>query len=1140
MSGIIAHLFRKNCLLLAGAILFALSNAEGATKTSAQSGNWTTASTWSPSGVPANSDNVIIANGHTVTIDNNKTIQNITVNSGGILLWNAGKRITINGNFTVNGTATMNKGEITLSSPGLAFTLGPSSFFTWDPGTNNSTNATLFTRGAESFSSTSTLIIKNWYNYTLSLGSVITGNFGNLIMNSPGGSSSIVEWNQNNQFETHQILGTLTIDQGWITLDKSGSISSTSIGNIVLTSVNSAFYGHSGTHLGSFSITTGSVTNNGGIFYGLNNGNGNVTINVNGNFTNIGNVKIINNGGVLAVGNGNATFNVSGTYLQSTGDTRIIYNVTTLLSGTFTSTINALSLTGGIFMGQTGCHILGSTSSLTITNNCTINFSSAADKFRCTSLSSIGVVLNNAKVNFTVGGNLVFSGPGAAEFTSSASAGIETIQIGGNLQINSGVFSMNYGTSAASHDLTLTITGDLIVNGGTSYLSRNSGTSVITIGGNISIASGILAVKGSSGSCTFNLTGNFLQNGGTFYLHSNGTTFTPNPITLNISGTFAQSAGTFSFDDNTSNSSAVHILNILGSQYSISGTGIITHAGSGSSTVFGLLRFSGSGTQVYSRTGNTHALTQVKIEIGSNVQIGTGNLLIASGNSAGTDYLKIVTGGKIDLGLNQIISEASFSNCGIQVDSGGTLSTESSYGLYDGTSFASLASTGNMDYFLHASGVIEYTGNGNQILTGTGNGIATSINHQYGILKINKSNTAYAEPVLSNVIVRTQLQMESGELRLNGNTLTISNGNNSGITRNNGYIFSESDASSLVWKDMSGGMHVIPLGLNSTTYIPVSITPTSGFPSDVQISTRGTAADNKPYPTVAAAATSINLLMNGRDGSTDAVIDRWWNFSAPGLTANVTLSYPGTENTLSPELSAGMLSMMSWNGSSWSSPRGSGLGVNSGVGTLTINNATQFSHWIIASNSAALPIELAYFTANVTGKEVLLSWATATETNNSFFNIERGTDGISYESIQQINGAGNSTSFLTYGVTDKNPIEGTSYYRLKQTDFDGKYSYSNVEVINYTSSLANKILINSIGPNPFKDNFTIHFATEAEQDVEFQLLSSTGQMLENKKIRTHDGMNQYEYTNGQNLENGVYFIQLICQDQKLSRKMVKN
>ncbi|MBK6839032.1 MAG: T9SS type A sorting domain-containing protein [Bacteroidetes bacterium] len=58
--------------------------------------------------------------------------------------------------------------------------------------------------------------------------------------------------------------------------------------------------------------------------------------------------------------------------------------------------------------------------------------------------------------------------------------------------------------------------------------------------------------------------------------------------------------------------------------------------------------------------------------------------------------------------------------------------------------------------------------------------------------------------------------------------------------------------------------------------------------------------------------------------------------------------------------------------------------------------------------------------------------------------------------------------------------------------------------------------------------------------MEFQLLSSTGQMLENKKIRTHDGMNQYEYTNGQNLENGVYFIQLICQDQKLSRKMVKN
>ncbi|HRH65070.1 MAG TPA: hypothetical protein PLU53_02110, partial [Bacteroidia bacterium] len=828
-------------ILLQGVILTANNFCSAATKTSSQSGNWTSSSTWSPAGVPAAGDNVVISGTHSVTIDNNKSVQNLTVNSGGTLLWTSGKRITINGNFTVNGTATMNKGEITLSSPGLSFTLGPNAVFTWDPGTNNSSNATLFTRGVENFSATSTLIIKNWYNYSIALGSVITGNFGNLTMNSPSGGGSIVEWNQKNEFQTHQIQGTLTIDQGWVTLDKTKSITDVTIGNLVLTSVNSVFYGHSGTHLSSFSITFGSVTNNGGIFYGLSNGNGDVTINVLGNFTNIGNVKIINNDGVAGVCNGNATFNVGGTFQQSTGDTRIIYNITTTLSGTFNSTINNLNLTGGIFMGQTGCHILGNTSTLTITNNGTINLSSPANKFRCTSLSTIGGVLNNVKVNFTVGGNLVFSGPGTAEFTSTASAGTETVLIGGNLQINGGVMGFNYGTSAASHDVTLQINGDLIVSGGTCYLSRNSGTSAVTIGGNISITSGILVVKGASGTGTLDLSGNFLQSGGTLYLHSNGTMFTPNPVTMNVNGTFSQSSGIFTYDDNTSNSSAVHTLNIKGPQYTISGTGSITHAGPGSCSVFGLLRFAKAGTQLYSRSGNTHSMKQVKMEIeaGSTLNIGAGNLVPSSGNTQATDFLKIKTGGILKLNSNQILSEGSYTYSGIQIDSGGTLSLQSSYGLYDGTGSAALSANGNMNFYLDENSIIEYTGTNNQTITGTGSGLATTAHHQYGILRIKKTSEV-AHPVQSNVTVRTQLQLDEGELKLNGNILTLLNGASTAITRNNGYILSEQDGSILYWKNLNTGLHEIPFGLSSTTYIPVSITPVSGTPADMQISTRGT------------------------------------------------------------------------------------------------------------------------------------------------------------------------------------------------------------------------------------------------------------------------------------------------------------
>jgi len=68
------------------------------------------------------------------------------------------------------------------------------------------------------------------------------------------------------------------------------------------------------------------------------------------NVTNIGNVKIINNSGVSGVSNGDATFIVDSTYSQSTGDTRIIYNVSTTNSGLFTATVGNINLTGGIFM----------------------------------------------------------------------------------------------------------------------------------------------------------------------------------------------------------------------------------------------------------------------------------------------------------------------------------------------------------------------------------------------------------------------------------------------------------------------------------------------------------------------------------------------------------------------------------------------------------------------------------------------------------------------------------------------------------------------------------------------------------------------------------------------------------------------
>ena len=100
-------------------------------------------------------------------------------------------------------------------------------------------------------------------------------------------------------------------------------------------------------------------------------------------------------------------------------------------------------------------------------------------------------------------------------------------------------------------------------------------------------------------------------------------------------------------------------------------------------------------------------------------------------------------------------------------------------------------------------------------------------------------------------------------------------------------------------------------------------------------------------------------------------------------------------------------------------------------------------------DGAALPIELLLFHLEYHPEGVRIEWATATETNNDFFSIERSQDGNEWGVIHSLEGAGDSDSILSYYFMDVNPITGIAYYRLKQTDFDGQFSYSQIASIDY-------------------------------------------------------------------------------------------
>jgi hypothetical protein len=110
-----------------------------------------------------------------------------------------------------------------------------------------------------------------------------------------------------------------------------------------------------------------------------------------------------------------------------------------------------------------------------------------------------------------------------------------------------------------------------------------------------------------------------------------------------------------------------------------------------------------------------------------------------------------------------------------------------------------------------------------------------------------------------------------------------------------------------------------------------------------------------------------------------------------------------------------------------------------------------------------MPIKLLEFNAQQLGQQVKLDWKTATEINNDYFTLERTTDGTHFETFDTIEGAGNSIHNLSYTGFDETPLKGTSYYRLKQVDFNGDFTFSKLRAVNFNGDEA----VLGAYPNPF-------------------------------------------------------------------------
>jgi len=172
--------------------------------------------------------------------------------------------------------------------------------------------------------------------------------------------------------------------------------------------------------------------------------------------------------------------------------------------------------------------------------------------------------------------------------------------------------------------------------------------------------------------------------------------------------------------------------------------------------------------------------------------------------------------------------------------------------------------------------------------------------------------------------------------------------------------------------------------------------------------------------------------------------------------------------------------------------------------TFTVPSTCSHSqHCPYFVGATVLPVDLVYFDAGYNGSNVKLNWTTATETNNAYFGVERSKDALSFETVNIIKGAGNSSENIDYSASDATPYPGDTYYRLKQTDFNGQYRYSPIKMV-HTDEVAQAF---SINPNPTTNSCEVLYNCTGSESLSLRIIDYSGRVLSNKTLACSEGRN---------------------------------
>jgi hypothetical protein len=451
--------------------------------------------------------------------------------------------------------------------------------------------------------------------------------------------------------------------------------------------------------------------------------------------------------------------------------------------------------------------------------------------------------------------------------------------------------------------------------------------------------------------------------------------------------------------------------------------------------------------------------------------------------------------------------------------------------------------------------------------------------------ELNMSKGAVNQTVTMqrSITVDSSLILTQGSMLMNAFTLTMNNPSvNTGnlvapagpFARTAGFLISENAASAVIWKNINTvtGYRVIPFGnaaVASPLYIPFSFTHNSGSLGDLSISTYN-APGNLPWP---PTVTHFNPS-TGAGNNAPSAVDRFWVLSKTGANPNVNVVF----RFATTERPAGMSAFNQGKAQPWRTLTQNNAWIrlitpytfvtytqNYGTNAvpaydsvrvsgwdwpvLPVGPAPYFSPsasignshpWAIALNTGGpLPIDLVEFNAQLINKKVKLTWTTASEVNNDYFTVERSDkNAMDFSFIATVNSyMNNSNVLLNYEAWDNQPLQGMQYYRLKQTDLDGEFTYSELKPVFVGTSKTFEIT-NVYGHTQSSEQLQVEFIYDSELPLTSIITDATGRVVYQKLVNEAvPGLNKMVID--QSLAQGLYFIILQNQEQKISYKFFK-